>query len=172
MTKPILILAVPPTVVGLLICVSVSLKLPMPVIKAHGRAPTVYSEPLLSEVIEKERTRAKPHLPKGLIEAVISHESGFNETAFNPERASKCYRRYADEKLCGSSGLMQTVAFYHGTPRDWRDSIRKGTAKLRSCYRKGGSIWRTAKCYNGTGPRAEKYADRLVLEFNIWKKRT
>lgn len=135
------------------------------------RAAVASSEPLLSDVIERERS--KWGLPRGLIEAVISHESKFRLDAFNPETKSRCYKTKtseADRRRCGSQGLMQVVERWHGPSKDWTENIEKGSAKLGTCYRRHKNIDKTAACYNGTGKAAKEYAAKVLREFQIWRR--
>lgn len=172
--RPILILLCPPLVISCLFIIGSA--------APHGAESSArgfaqigepYREPLFSEVVEKFRRREK--LPRGLIEATAHVESKFREDAFNAEKGSRCYRRArtaVERRRCSSSGLMQTVEYWHGPARNWIESLDKGSRKLGACYRKHRNIRRAAACYNGTGAAAEIYAQKVVSEFAIWKKLT
>lgn len=137
-------------------------------------APTEPREPLISEIIEQERKANG--LPPFLIEALIAHESRFDEFAANPEKKSKCYklaRNSQERSACKSRGLMQVQFKHHGKGLEFEDdlyrvaeNIRRGSAWLGQCYRaKHGNEAKALGCYNGdvTG----RYAS-AVLD---WKRR-
>lgn len=161
--KAISILAVPPIVVGLFVCLFIlSSPYGLPAV-GHGET---YSEPLLSQVIERERIANK--LPKGMIEAVITVESNWDETAYNPETNSKCAR--SGRKDCASAGLMGLVDRWHGKSKNLADHIRRGAKHLGEKYREAGTAWGAFKGYNGTGKAAEIYANRAMKQYAIWKR--
>ena len=124
---------------------------------SHGRQLSGYAEfysgpPLLSEIIEQERR--KWNLPKGIIEGLIFHESKFDETAVNPERESRCYKKAGSDverEKCSSSGLMQIVYGLHGGSRHERlaEHVARGTAILGRHWRRTHSIVRALSLYNG-----------------------
>lgn len=140
-------------------------------------APEPPREPLLSEIIEPER--AANDLPPFLIEAVIAHESRFDEFAMNPEKRSRCYQnaRGDDERsACASRGLMQVQFAGHGSGLHFhddlfvvRENIHRGAKWLGHCYRAaGGNLWKTLGCYNGD--RSGRYAS-AVLDWHLRLKR-
>lgn len=125
------------------------------------------SEPLLSEIIERER--AKWGIPKGIIEGQIWHESKFDETAFNPEKHSREYRRAKtkeERERAGAHGLLQTRAIYHGGHRGENVSaqISRGVRFLGTLYAKHRSISVALERYNGRGPAAKRYARAVIKE--------
>lgn len=172
--KQVMTLAVPPILVGLLMCCYCTefgserfrARLISQMSASAYSAPS--PEPLLSQVIEQERR--KWNLPKGLIEAVITVESNWNEHAYNPETNSSCARR--GRKDCASAGLMGLVSRWHGkcATRDYACQIRKGAKHLGEGYRATGTVWATACRYNGVGKAAEIYANKVIREFEIWKR--
>lgn len=143
--------------------------------------PIGRAEPLLSEVIEHQRQ--KWGLPKGMIEAVIDHETGgsWNPLTFNPEKESRCYRNAKTKKerqQCGSYGLMQPVCKYHAPDGKCQDllhpivSVVAATdGQLGPCFKKTKTVRGALRCYNGKGPKAERYASLAIKKYQIWKKR-
>lgn len=126
------------------------------------------SEPLLSEIIERER--AKWGLPKGAIETVIWIESRFNEHALNPELESSCAKNGG--KDCESVGLMGIRPKFHGKPKNWIENIEKGARKLGQEYKKHGNDLRMAFArFNGKGWKAKRYAERAMRDYKIWSRR-
>ena len=135
----------------------------------YGKVSQTSSEPLLSEVIERERS--KWGLPKGLIEGQIFRESKFDgdeKRPFNPESKSQCYRRAktkAAKQLCGSHGLLQISWRLHGGQSDsLSEHIARGVGILGKHYRKTGDIRKALSAYNGTGKAAKAYAEAVIAE--------
>lgn len=164
--KAISILAVPPIVVGLFVCLFIlSSSYGLPAV-GHGETP---SEPLLSQVIERERIANK--LPKGLIEGLIHWETArtWDETAKNPERNSKCYRTAAedDREKCASYGIMQVVSFWHGkVPERGEDQVVQGARILGKCMRRTRTVVGALGCFNGD--RSGKYAANVIREARLF----
>ena len=98
---------------------------------------------------------------------MIFHESKFDETAFNPESKSKCYRAAKTKEAkqrCASSGLMQIIQGLHGGADDTLEQhIERGVRILGRHFKKnGGSVFRAVAAYNGSGEKSRSYA-RAVL---------
>lgn len=145
---------------------------PVPVIKT--KAIEQPREPLLSEIIEE--VRSDNNLPPFAIEAVIAHESRFDEFAMNPEKLSRCYRHartFEQRSACASRGLMQVQFVHHGKGLELksdlfvvRENVRRGGNWLGTCYHaNGGNLWKTFGCYNGD--RTGKYASAVI----DWQRR-
>lgn len=89
---------------------------------------------LISEIIEEKRV--KYNLPKGVIEAVIEHESNFDAEAVNNEK-SLCGKPGFTKDGCKAVGAMQTVFHWYGwglkSPEELKDldtNIDRGAKKL------------------------------------------
>lgn len=161
--KQLMIALLPPTLIALVVCAGLCLPQPP---RASSMPSSGMRAPLLSQIIEQER--ARNGLPKGLIEAIITVESNWDETAYNPETDSECAQSGRSD--CGSGGLMGVVARWHGKSKNFADNIRRGAKYLGKCYRRAGSEWGAARRYNGKGRAAEIYANKVIKEFQIWKR--
>jgi len=123
-----------------------------------------YQEPLLSQVIEDAAN--KHHVQKEILMGLIFHESKYDETAFNPEKESRCYKQAKtpkERRRCGSHSLMQIVSKWYGGDRDtWVENIQRGSKILGDCIRRETTIRRGLGCYNGD--RTGAYAAAVIQD--------
>lgn len=116
--------------------------------------------------------------PRGFVETFIDVESSWKEWAFNPEKTSKCYAKAktkAQREKCGAYGLMQPICGLHAGDIPCRDLFHGPTSirvaiknRLAPCWKKHKTIFRTAKCFNGAGPKADIYAAKFMKAFKRW----
>lgn len=151
------------------------------ILNARADRPGIAAKPkpvTLSDLIETERARHK--LPRGMIETVIDHETGgtWDPQSFDPERESSCYARARtdkERKACGSYGLMHVVCRLHWDSDHCDEltipsiGLQRGAKRLGECYRRTGkNIRRTFACFNGSGRKAEVYANQVTPKFKEW----
>lgn len=132
----------------------------------------------LADMIETERARYQ--LPRGMIEAVIDHETGgtWDPESYDPEVNSRCYLRArtdAERKACGSYGLMHTVCSLHWDSAHCDEltipkiGLQRGVKMLGESYKKAkGDKFKTFALYNGRGQKAERYARILMEKYRTW----
>lgn len=114
-------------------------------------APLRATSPVEDLRAEAAATAARERIPPGLLEAVIHTESRWKVNAVG---------------AAGERGLMQlmprTARSLGVDPHDVRDNLRGGAMYLRRHYERTGDWTRALARYNGRGPKARAYAERVL----------